>query len=164
MIADIEKRVAKLRNELKAQKVNSGLAYSQLLLPENTPTQSYSSTASLSNPSSGPVARMRFRFTRTDGLIDSPAINFAFSYSASPTYAGFVRAQGFTISGNDLDYFDTWSVSGYIHGVGDGYVDFYVDLSSELRDAFFSLSTISFSITCQAITNVKGDLTVERLI
>lgn len=164
MIADIEKRVTKLRNELKAQKVNSGLTYSQLLLPENTPTQSYSDTASLTNPSTGPVARIRFRFTRTDGIIDPPAINFAFNYSTSPTYADFVRAQGFTISGNDLGYFDSWSVSGYIHGMGDRFVDFYVDLSSSIRDAFFSMSTISFSITCQAITNVKGNLIVERLI
>lgn len=164
MITDVERRIVKLRNEVKAQKVNSGLAYSQLLLPENTPTQTYSDTASLSGSGTTPVARIRFRFTRTDGILDSPAINFAFNCTTSPTYADYVRSQGFTISGDDLAYYDHWVISGYVSEVGDGYVDFYVELSYQFRDAFFTLNTIDYSITCQAITNVNGNLTVERLV
>lgn len=163
MVGDVQQRIVKLHNELKAQKVFSGLAYSQLLLPENTPTLSYSGTASLSGSGYDPVAKIRFRFTRSDGLLDVPAVNFAYDCVTSPTYAEFVRGKGFTLSGDDLGYYDQWDISGYVDEVGDGYVDFMVELQSTVRDAFFSLNSIDFSITCQAIANVYGTLTVERV-
>lgn len=163
MISDVQLRLVKARNELKAQKVYSGLAYSQLLLPENTPQQSYSGTASLSG-SGKPLARLRFRFRRTDGLIDPPMINFAFTANYSPEYDDFVRSKGFTISGDDLGYFNWREVDGYIAELGDAYVDFYVDFSSSIRDDLFSVNSISFSVNCQAISNVNGTLEVERLV
>lgn len=165
MITNVERRMVALRNELKAMKVSSGLAFSSLLLPENTPTLDYDGTATISGSDySSPVARIRFRFARNDGLIDPPMINFAFSASFSPSYKNFVESHGFTISGPDLDYFDWVCVSGYIAGIGDGYIDYYVDFKGVIRYYFFSINSISFRITCQAISNVTGDFVVERLI
>lgn len=164
MRSNVQQRIVELRNELKAQKVSSGLTYPSLLLPENTPSLTYSDTASLSGSGTTPVARVRFRFERNDGMIDAPLINFAFTASFTPTYAQFAINQGFTITGDDLGSYDFMVVSGYIGEVGDGYVDFYVDFGNELRDDFFNLNSISFSTTCQAISNVYGTFTVERVI
>lgn len=162
MVLDVQNRVTKLSNEVRAQKVYSGLTYSQLLLPENNPTQSYSGTASLSG--SGPVARIRFRFTRTDGLTAPPMINFAYTASISPTYKAFAESYGFSFSADDLTYIDTTNVGGYIADLGDGYVDYYVEFNAYLRNMFFSRDSLSISVTCQAIANVEGTLSVERLI
>lgn len=165
MITGAEKQIATLRNEIMSQKVASGLAFSSLLLPENTPTASYEGTASVSGIDQfTPVARLRFRFTRSDGLIDPPLINFAFSTNFEPSYKSFVESKGFTISGPDLGYFDWLYVSGYIAELGDSYIDFYVDFEGVIRDYYFSVGSISFQVTCQAISNVKGGLVVERLI
>lgn len=161
MIQDVQKRIVSLHNEIKAQKVYSGLTYSQLLLPERAPTQSYSDAVALAG--SGPVAILRFRFIRSDGLIDPPIINFAFDASVSPTYKQFAQNAGFVFSANDLSYIDRSQIAGYIAEVGDGYVDFYIEYSSELRSMFFSLNSLTISATCQAISNVDGNLIVEKL-
>ena len=162
MVLDVQNKVTRLRNEIKAQKVFSGLTYSQLLLPENTPSLSYSETVSLSG--SGPVARIRFRFTRTDGLIDPPFINFAYTGSISPTYKSFAESNGFSFSAHDLSYIDRNNISGYIATVGDGYVDFYVEFNSYLRRMFFSRNSLDIAVTCQAIANVAGTLSVEKIV
>ena len=164
MKRDTQQKIVELRNELQAQKVYSGLAYSSLLLPENTPTRTYSGTASLSGSGTTPVARIRFRFVRTDGLLDPPLINFAYSASYSPTYKQFAESYGFSFQENDLSFITITGISGYIAELGDGYVDFYVDYSSNLRSQFFSLNSISISIEVQAIVAVNGRLEVERLI
>lgn len=162
MVMDVQNKVTQLRNEVKAQKVFSGLTYSQLLLPENTPTQSYSGTASLSG--SGPIAKIRFRFTRTDGISEPPMINFAYSASVSPTYRAFAESYGFSFSANDLTYLDRNNISGYIGGVGDGYIDFFVEFNGYFRDMFFSRDNLGISVTCQAIANVRGNLIEERIV
>lgn len=164
MIYDVEKRITAIHNELKAQKVYSGLTYSQLLLPENNPTQSYSGTASLSGSGDDPVARLRFRFTRADGIIDPPMVDFAMQVGLNPTYQQFAEDYGFVFNVNDLSYLTYTEAEGYIAELGDGYVDFYVDFDRFLSTQFFSLNTIGISATVQAIANVKGTLTVERLI
>lgn len=161
---NISNRLVKSRNELRAQKVYSGLVYSNLLLPENTPSISYSETVSLSGSGTTPVARLRFRFTRTDGLIDTPMINFTVTTNLSPTYKQFAESNGFTFVANDLSYLTTLKGIGYIAELGDGYVDYYVDFSSDIRGDFFSLNTITISASVQAISNVVGTLSVERLI
>lgn len=162
MAMDVQSKVTRLRNEVKAQKVFSGLAYSQLLLPENTPTESYSGTVSLSG--SGPVAKIRFRFTRADGINEPPMINFAYSASISPTYKAFAELYGFRFSANDLTYIDRSAISGYISELGDGYVDFLVEFDGYLRSMFFSRNDLDISIVCQAIANIRGNLIAERVI
>ena len=164
MKTDVPQRVVALKNELRAYKVASGITYSQLLMPDNTPTESYSGTASLSGSGSTPVARLRFRFTREDGFLEAPMINFAYSANISPTYRSFAESNGFTFSADDLSYLDRLQIAGYIAELGEGYVDYYLDFSSNLRDMFFSLNSLSISATCEAIANIKGSLSVERLI
>lgn len=164
MIGDVERKIAKLKNELKAQKVYSGLTYSQLLYPANTPTVSYSGTASLSGSGQTPVARVRFRFTRTDGLNETPLVNFAYNASYSPSYKQFAESYGWSFTGQDFSFFERDDIHGYISGTGDNYVDFFVDYNYILRSDLFSLSSIGISITCQAIVAVNGTLSVERVI
>lgn len=165
MKKDVQQRIVEMHNELKAQKVYSGLAYSQLLLPENTPVESYSGVASLSG-SGDVIARIRFRFTRTDGLTDPPMINFASNAGVSPTYTDYAIANGFSISGNDVSAQDLSGsdIVGYINEIGDGYTDFFVDFDDSLRAKFFSLNSLSITATVQAISNVAGTLSVERII
>lgn len=160
----VQQKIVELRNELKAQKVFSGLAYSQLLYPENTPSQTYTSTANLSGSGETPVARVRFRFTRTDGINETPLVNFAFDASYSPSYKQFAESYGWSFTGNNFDFFEKGDISGYISGAGDNYVDFFIDFNYTIRDALFSLSSIGISATCQAIVAVNGILSVERII
>lgn len=160
----VQQKIVGLRNELKAQKVFSGLAYSQLLYPENTPSQTYTSTANLSGSGETPVARVRFRFTRTDGINETPLVNFAFNASYSPSYKQFAESYGWSFTGNNFDFFEKEDIYGYISGSGDNYVDFYVDYNYTIREALFSLSSIGISVTCQAIVAVNGILSVERVI
>lgn len=163
MLMDVQNRIVKLQNEVKAQKVFSGLTYSQLLLPENTPSKTYSGTIDLSK-STDPIARVRFRFTRTDGVTATPMINFTYSATITPSYKTFAESYGFVFSANDLSYIDTTESNGYIGALGDGYVDFYVDFALSLKSQFFSRSSLSISVTCQALANVQGTLSVERAI
>lgn len=160
----VQQKIVELRNELKAQKVFSGLAYSQLLYPENTPSQTYTSTANLSGSGETPVARVRFRFTRTDGINETPLVNFAYDASYSPSYKQFAESYGWSFTGNNFDFFEKEDISGYISGTGDNYVDFFIDFNYTIRDALFSLSSIGISTTCQAIVAVNGILSVERII
>lgn len=164
MIYDVEKRIVKLRNEIKAQKVGAGITYSQLLMPSNTPQLSYTGTASWNSSTDYPIARVRFRFTRTDGLTDPPLVNFTHTSTYSPTFKQYAASSGFSFSPNiDMDYQDDDNIEGYIGEVGDGYVDFYVDYSTSIRKDLFTLSSVQISTTCQAVANVYGTLTVERV-
>lgn len=160
----VQQKIVELRNELQSQKVYSGLAYSQLLYPENTPSQTYTSTASLSGSGQTPVARIRFRFIRTDNINETPMVNFAYNASYTPSYKKFAENNGWSFSGQNFDSFERYDISGYISGVGDNYVDFFVDFNYTIRSALFSLNSISISVTCQAIVAVNGTLEVERII
>ncbi len=160
----VQQKIVELRNELQAQKVYSGLAYSQLLYPGNTPSQTYSSTANLSGSGQTPVARVRFRFTRTDGINETPMVNFAYEASYTPSYKKFAEDNGWTFTGKNFEFFERDDISGYISGTGDNYVDFFVDYNYTIRSALFSLSSIGISVNCQAIVAVTGTLQVERII
>lgn len=160
MIYDVEKRIVKLRNEIKAQKVSAGLTYSQLLMPSNTPQLNYTGTATWGG--SSPAARLRFRFTRTDGSSDPPLVNFTHASSLSPSYKQFAASNGFSFSPNlDLSYIDDGGIEGYIGAVGDGYIDYYVDYTNLNINR---IGTAQISTTCQVIANVYGTLSVERII
>lgn len=164
MIYDVEKRLAAVHNELRALKVHSGLVYSQLLLPENSPVQSYSGKVSLSGSGTGPVGRIRFRFSRSDGVLDPPLVDFASEVEISPTYQQYAEDNGFTFYANDLSYLTPLETDVYIGELGDGFVDFYVDFDRYLQTAFFSLNSLDVKVTVQAMANVKGTLSVEKVI
>ena len=126
--------------------------------------QSYSGTASLSGSGTDPVARLRFRFSRDDGIMEPPLVTFTTDATLNPSYKEFAEDNGFVFNANDLSYLTSIDVNAYIAELGDGYVDFYVDFDSYLRTEFFSLNSIGISATVRAIANVKGNLVVERLI
>ena len=85
-------------------------------------------------------------------------------YASLDADRAFAESYGFSFSANDLSYMDRTNISGYIAGLGDGYIDFYVEFNEYLRDMFFSRNNLTISITCQAIANVAGNLSVERII
>lgn len=162
---DVEKRIVALRNEVKAQKVARELAYSQLLMPENTPSISYSGTATVQGQERfDTLARCRVRFTRTDGKQGAPFVNFPFSFAFSPTYREFEQSVGNTVTGDDVDFVDEQCYVGYVAGAGPNYVDFYIDVTTEVVLNWTPFTSIDFSFTVEAISNVPGTLSVERIL
>lgn len=165
MITSTEKRIVNLRNEVKALKVASELAYSQLLMPENTPSVSYSGTVtSASVPRYATLARCKVRFTRSDGSLDVPFVNFTLNFRFSPTYTQFMASWGIIVEGNDTEFSDEQVYDGYIAGSGPGYVDYYVDISTDIVLLFDPFTSIDFSFEVEAISMVSGTLTVERVV
>lgn len=165
MINDVQQRLVKARNELKAQKVASELAYSQLLMPENTPSVSYSGVVTDSGSSRyDTLARCRVRFTRTDGVNETPFVNFTYDFRFSPTYVEFEASWGTTVSGDDVGYVDEQGYVGYIAEAGSNYVDFYIDVTTDVVLSFAPFTSLNFSFTAEAISTVPGNLTVTRLL
>ena len=155
----VQERLVQIRNELRAQKVASGLAYSSLLFPENTPQATWSGTVDLN--SDDPVI-VKFRFTRKDESLSVPLVDFPFTATVSPTYLEFARTYGFEITADDFTYTNTWDTAGYIGEVGDNYIVFYVEISRAiLKSDYFSLSSVGVSLTVQAVSCVYGNLIVE---
>ena len=168
MIGDVQQRIVKLRNEIKAQKVARELTYSQLLMPENTPSITYRGTLTHSGgPIDDVVARCRVRFTRTDGVDATPFVNFPFVLTLSPTYQEYEASIGVTVTGDDPGCVDEQCYVGYIADSGDNWVDFYVDLTYYAIANFDSFerpfTSLDFSFTVEAISTVPGRLTVERV-
>ena len=164
MISDVEQRIVKARNELKAQKVATELAYSSVLFPENTPRATWSGTINFPAQTNDVIARFRVRFMRSDGGDGAPFVDFAQNVSFSPTYLEFSASQGWTVTGNDVNYVDDQNYTGYVAGAGDDYVDYYIDFLRDLQANYFTLSSVNVGITVEAISMVKGNLTITRLI
>ncbi len=163
MIADVERRLVKARNELKAQKVAMELAYSSILWPENAAKANWSGSLAL-QLSGDVVARFRVRFTRSDDGEGAPYVDFAQNVTFSPTYMEFSRSQGWTVTGNDTSYVDDQNYIGYVAGAGTNYVDYYIDFTRDLISNYFTLSSVNVTIKVEAISMVDGNLTITRLI
>ena len=166
MNGNVEARIVKLKNEANAQKVARELAFSQLLLPENTPSANYSAFLPVGITSqNGIVARCRVRFTRTDGVVATPFVNFPFNVTLSPTYVEYMATQGNTLTGDDADYVDEQCFVGYIAEAGTNYVDFYIDITDTLIMVFDpNYPGVTFSFTVEGVSTAPGQLTVTRLI
>ena len=158
--------MVKLRNEVRAMKIARELTYSQLLMPENTPQ--ITGGGVITNESADRwdvLGRWRIRFERTDGIKETPFVDFAYDLHFSPTYAEFQdRIWGSTTTGDDLDYPEGYVYTGYEAAAGDNYVDFYIDATTEIVMLFSPFESMSVNFTVQAISSVPGRLTVERLI
>ena len=166
MLQDVQSRLVKIRNEIRAQKVARELTYSQLLLPENTPSISYSAYLPVGTTAqNGIVARCRVRFTRSDGIDSTPFVNFPFSLTLSPTYKEFQEDQGVSVSGNDVGYVDEQCFVGYVAGAGTNYVDFYIDITETLITVFDpNYPGVTFSFTVEGVSTAPGTLTVTRIL
>lgn len=163
MISDTQKRIVKARNELKAMKTATELAYSSILLPENAAVARWSGALALQLVGDV-VARFRVRFTRTDGGTGTPFVDFAQNVTLSPTYMEYSTSLGWAVTGNDTGYVDDQNYTGYVAGAGDNYVDYYIDFVRDLVANYFTLSSVTVNIEADAISMVKGDLTITRLI
>ena len=160
----VQARLVRIRNELKAQKVASGLAFSSLLMPENNPTATWSGSISFASTGADNIlARIRFRFARTAGS-DAPMVNFTIATELSPKYASYIATQGLTVTGDDVDYVDEQSITSYVADSGDGWVDYYVDFDTTLLNNFYTLTAINATVTVTAVAMVAGTLTTERII
>lgn len=164
MIGDMEQRLIRLRNELKAQKVASELAYSSILWPANTPQQSWTGTITFPQSPQNVIARLRVRFTRTDGVSGAPFVDFAQNVTYTPTYYDYSVSQGWTVTGNDINYVDDQAYTGYIAAAGSNYVDYYVDFLRDLESNYFTLNSVQVTLNVEAISMVEGSLTITRLI
>ena len=165
MSIDIEKRIVKARNELRSQKVAQELVYSQLLMPENAPTIAGSGAIDYGSLERYDVmARWRVRFTRTDGIKETPFVNFAYDFNFHPSYAEFQSQSGVSVEGNDLNYPEEPLHSGYESAAGDDYVDFNIDVNTETAMTYSPFPNLSVDFSVQAISSVPGKLSLERLI
>lgn len=160
---DVQQRLVRIRNELRAQKVAMELAYSSILWPQNAATASITESLNL-ELTDGVVARFRIRFQRTDGINTTPCVDFAQSVSFSPTYTEFTQSQGATVSGNDVGYVDDQNYTGYVSGAGADYVDYYIDFLRDLISNYYALSTVTVTINAEAIAMVSGQLIITRVI
>ncbi len=163
MTNDAQQRLVRVRNELKAQKVATELAYSSILWPENAQERSWSGSIAL-QLSGDVVARFRARFQRSDGREGAPFVDFAQAVSFSPSYLVYTASLGWTVTGNDVGYVDDQNYTGYVAGAGNDYIDYYIDFTRDLMSNYFTLSSINVNIQVQAIAMVEGTLTITRLI
>lgn len=151
----------KIENELKALKASTPLNAGALAFPDQTPTETY--TGSVNTASQNyVVARIGATFTRTDGQLTTPLVDFAFDMSVSPTYQQYMATQGITITGNDPNAMIDFFIRGYEASTTNNSVTFYIDALNAI--APYAGSTATLSVTVAALSTVEGTLTLERLI
>lgn len=163
MINDVQQRIVKARNEVKAQKVASKLAYSSILFPENTPRVTWSGTINFPWTADNVIARLRVRFTRNDGMDGAPFVDFAQNVTFSPTYVAYSASVGWIVTGNDTGYVDDQEYTGYVAATGSNYVDYYIDFLKDIQMNYNTLNSISASVEVEAISMVDGTLTITRI-
>lgn len=159
----LQSKLVRLRNELKAMKAASELAYSTMLMPENAPTATYSGAIDFSTPQM-PFARLSAVFTRTDGKSEAPYVDIT-TEATGDTFAAWVRSQqDGAYTGRDPEWANSYLFTAYAHAVSGGSVEFYIDSIS--RDPWFwdDNDIANFSLTVTAISAVPGTLTLARLI
>lgn len=162
MIQDVQSRIVKVRNELKAQKVASELAYSAMLWPDNAPTATYNGTIDLNN-FTDPAARVAITFTRSDGADSTPYVDLAVDTDIFGFYE-WVLSIGGTVSGRDYACEENSLFAIYADSTTNNSVTFYVDINQNVYSLSGYRSTTTFSINASAISPVAGTLSVTRVI
>lgn len=166
MIRSVEYELLKAENELRALKTASTLAYSTTMYPENTPTASWSGNVSFTTTRpDGIKARLRVRFTRSDGESEVPMVDFAWRYSTSPTYTSYLSQYlGTVLTGNDTEISLYDSIYGYESGSGAGYVDYIIEVGSMIVQYFGMINSLNMTFNVSAISPIEGNITITRLI
>lgn len=160
-MSETQKIINRIDNELKAIKGSTPLNAGALAFPEQTPTQSY--TASINTSSQDyVVARLAATFTRTDGQLTTPLVDFAYDLTVSPTYVQYMATQGVTITGNDPNAMVDFFIRGYEAATTENSVTFYIDALNAI--APYAGSSATLTVTVAALSTVEGNLTIERLI
>ena len=164
-MTNAEKLIVKFRNELRALKVAFKYAFSSVLMPENVPTASWSGSIAFSGGTAEALARLRVRFTRSDGRTEPPFVDFAQNVTISPSYPSYSESNlGVKWTGDDINYVDNQLFRCYVADTGVGYVDYYIDFTTLATSVYAMLSSISASINVEAISTVPGTITITRII
>lgn len=157
----VQALIRTIKDELQALKVATPLNLGQLKFPDQTPTASYSGSINTSGQDAV-VARIVATFTRSDGETTTPLVDFAFNYSISPAYQEYMATQGITITGNDPNVQSEFFIRGYENATTDDSVSFNIDVLNAA--AGFVGQTATLGLNVQAISTVKGTLTLRRTI
>lgn len=155
--------MVRARNEIRAQKVATELAYSSILFPENTPHATWTGTITFPQYPDNVIARLRVRFTRSDGMEGAPFVDFAQSVTISPSYAAYSASIGWTVTGNDIGYVDDQEYTGYVAEAGSDYVDYYIDFLRDLAGNYYTLSSVQVTVEVDAISMVDGTLNITKV-
>lgn len=159
----LQSKLVRLRNELKAMKAASELAYSTMLMPENAPTASISGTIDFSTPTAV-WARLVVTFTRTDGKTDTPYVDIT-TAATGDTFTAWVRRQtNGSVTGRDPEWATSRLFMTYAHAASDGSVEFYLDATDSGVWLPDGNNRANFSVSVSAISAVPGTLTIARLI
>lgn len=157
----VQTLVRKIQNELNALKVATPLNLGQLRMTDQTPSISYS--GSFNTASHDLVtARLEVTFTRSDGIVAPPLVDFAYECSVSPTYPQYLATQGISFTGNDTTDLLDFYIHGYEYETGSNSVTFYIDFMNAVAPYAGAAATIS--ATVKAISTVPGSLSLVRSI
>lgn len=157
------KRLSAVENEQKAQKVATGLNYGQLANPGDAPTATYS--GHVNNSNNNPVAAWVATFTRTDGLTETPFVDFAWDFSLAKGYYQDQKDAGYitSFSGRDKLAIDQITVVDAPDDFGPGYVKWRIFIPP-FYWFYLSGNGTDVSLNIQAISMVPGTLTLARVI
>lgn len=159
----VQARIIAIRNKLRAQKVSTSLNYGSLSRPDLTPTAEISSVISQSDHIMDRMLYARFlaRFTRTDGIRQTPYVDFAFGYSVEPNLRAQNEALGTTMTGRDVEAWYEICLNGHVAETGTNYVVFAIDVNNN----WYTLTNdgaATLNLMVEAISSVAGSLTLER--
>lgn len=156
-----EQRLTTLEQEVRALKSYFAPVLGQLRYPNSAPTQSYHGTIDTSSQNLI-IAKFEATFTRDDGLTESPLVDFSYSAHVSPTYADYLASIGVTMTGNDLTAYEDFYINGYTSSVGPGTITFVVEVQNAV--APWGNANKNFDLDVQAVSTVKGSLTLTRTV
>lgn len=145
---NVQKRLVKVRNNLRAFKIAAQLNYGALSKPSEVPT------ASLDDTISGWYAphetgagfiwnRYLATFTRTDGVNMTPFVDFSFDWIIGG--GGVATERAFNHS---------------IYSVSDGSVTYAIELNDY---CYTSTGSLTLSLIVQAVSSVAGNLTISKV-
>lgn len=167
-------RIVKLRNEIRAQKQASELAWGQLAFPESTPVATFNGSIDLSQPirAGTEILTCRFvaRFTRTDGQTGAPFVQFPFDFKVSPTTIEIERQRGATVTTTSDEQLYWRGISAHVLNSGDNWVEYEISfddttgywlMTSRTYD-IVGIRNVNLELNVYAVSPVTGDLTLER--
>lgn len=162
---NVQFRLNKIRNEQRAQKVASTLNYGNLILPSSTPSASYSGTVTNTvDTATGVNARWIATFTRSDGIVKTPQVDFPWDYTLDRGYYDDQLASGWVTSatGRDKRAIDELPFKEGMYELGSNYVKWRIDIAG----SWFYVATngTGVHLTAQAVSMVPGTLTLVRVV
>lgn len=162
MIQDVQQSVVRARNELRALKTATELAYSSMLMPENAPTRTYNGNIDLTSIRDI-MARVTATFTRTDGIEGTPYVDLILNTGIF-TFEDWIRSIGGTISGRDIDWGQAGMFTAYVDSTTDTSVTFNIDVNMNVMQLSGVMNDVDFSVKATAISPVQGELVLRRTI